>query len=381
MTTHNPTSVAFFLPHFNAGGIERVVHNLLIHLDRSRFSPTLILRARTGSLLGQLPSDLPVYDLGGKPIRSSILPLAAALKLCRAQVVYSGTNAANLGLLASSFLMRRGPAMVISEHTMPAQYLEEAKWRRLRLGAMRRLYRRASTVAVPTDDIGAELKSILRAPALPIVTLANPVIDLSATERVHPLPALMTQTGAPIFVTAGRFVPAKAFDVLCSAFARLRTNYPGARLIILGDGPERTRLAGLIESLGQTRSIELPGMVDDPISYFRHATAVVLSSRREGFGNVLVEAMAAGAPVIATDCSPGPRGIVMNGEAGLLVPPEDPAALAGAMARLLENGNLRALLSHRGRARAADFDVRRTLPAFEQLFGRLAAATAARPTS
>jgi glycosyltransferase involved in cell wall biosynthesis len=105
--------------------------------------------------------------------------------------------------------------------------------------------------------------------------------------------------------------------------------------------------------------------------YFRHAQATVLSSRREGFGNVLIEAMAAGSPVIATDCSPGPRAIVLGGMAGLLIPPEDASALADGMVRLIEDSNLRKALAAGGSARAADFEIRKTMPAFQALFERL----------
>jgi glycosyltransferase involved in cell wall biosynthesis len=363
--------VAFFLPHLDAGGIERVVLNLLLNLDRQRFAPHLILRSRRGMLLPHVPSDVPIFDLGGRSARAAIPRLSAALRGTRARVAYSGTNAANLAILGASRYMHRAPAIVVSEHTQPREYLEEAKWRRLRLAAMRWLYPKSSAVAVPAEELGIELRQILNRPNLPIVHLPNPLIGNQAIEFDDEPPPLMRKFHGPVFVSAGRLAHAKAFDVLCKAFALLRQRHPDAGLIILGEGSERPSLTALVQSLGQEGHIALPGTVENPSLYFRHAQATVLSSRREGFGNVLIEAMAAGSPVIATDCSPGPRAIVLGGMAGLLIPPEDASALADGMVRLIEDSNLRKALAAGGSARAADFEIRKTMPAFQALFERL----------
>ena len=96
------TRVALFLDHLDAGGVERIAVNFLNHLDRRRFSPTLVLNRRRGTLLAEVPDDVPVLDLGDRPIRMAMPRLIGSLRRCRADVVYAGTNAANLAVLAAA---------------------------------------------------------------------------------------------------------------------------------------------------------------------------------------------------------------------------------------------------------------------------------------
>lgn len=369
-----PIRVGFFLPHLDAGGIERVVVNVLRGLPPERFTPVLILRKRRGALLAQVPAHVEMADLGGVPMRHAPLALARALRARRLQVLYTGTNAANLAALVAGRLMRSPPPMVVSEHTPPSLYLVEAKWPRVRLTAMRRLYRRAACVGVPVLYVGEELRQTLGLPALRVEELRNPVYDRAAVDAAMRAPAPAWPAGeGPVFVGAGRLVPAKGFDILVRAFAMVHDAVPRARLLLLGDGPERPALEALVRDLGVAETVHLPGVVENPFAYFARATAMLMTSRREGFGNVLIEAMACGAPVVAADCPFGPRLIVEDGAAGLLVPPEDPAAVAEAMRRVLDRPEEIAPLRARGRERAAEFEAGCTVPRFAALFEELAA--------
>jgi len=136
--------------------------------------------------------------------------------------------------------------------------------------------------------------------------------------------------GEALVVAMGRLVPAKDFATLIRAFAHLRTRR-AARLVIFGEGEERERLTALIEELRLDASVALPGYTAQPYAALAGADVLALSSRWEGFGNVLVEAMAVGTPVVATDCPSGPREILEDGRWGRLVPPGDAATLADAL--------------------------------------------------
>ena len=154
-------------------------------------------------------------------------------------------------------------------------------------------------------------------------------------------------------VAAGRLVRQKGFDILLHAFAGMRSG--GARLAILGEGPERAGLWKLAGELGVSGRLIMPGHVADPAPWFAHAAAFALSSRWEGFGHVLVEAMACGVPVAAFECPHGPTDILDHEETGLLLPPEDPLALSEALDRLLEDRKLADRLCAAGRAEARRF--------------------------
>jgi len=143
----------------------------------------------------------------------------------------------------------------------------------------------------------------------------------------------------------GRLEPEKGFDILVDAFARLTSDSPDWGLVILGEGSQRASIESLVARLGLRERIRLPGAIHDPFSALKRADLFVLSSRSEGFGNALVEAMACGLPVIATECWSAPPGIVRHGVDGILVPPEDPEALAAAMADLMADDDRRGRLA------------------------------------
>ncbi|MFN3591959.1 MAG: glycosyltransferase, partial [Thermaurantiacus sp.] len=150
-------------------------------------------------------------------------------------------------------------------------------------------------------------------------------------------------------LTAGRMKPQKNHALLIRAFARLEL--PSARLAILGDGRSEAATRALVAEMDLQTRVLMPGFVADPGPWLRSADLFVLSSDYEGFGNVLVEALAAGLPIVSTDCPFGPAEILEHGCYGRLVPVGDEGALAAAMADALAEDHDRAAL----RRRAADF--------------------------
>ena len=141
-----------------------------------------------------------------------------------------------------------------------------------------------------------------------------------------------------VVLSVGRLSPEKGLATLVQAFAELHVDQPDARLLIAGEGPERAVLQRLVAELGLSNVASLAGRTSTPLAWMRHAAVFVLASDYEGFGNVLVEAMACGTPVVSTDCPVGPREILKNGRLGRLVPVGDAAALATAISQALTQG-------------------------------------------
>jgi glycosyltransferase involved in cell wall biosynthesis len=354
-------NVGFLLPHFRAGGAERVVLNWIGALDRTRYRPMLFLKKVEGEFLAYLPSDVAPIALGaGRALR---LPrhIGRALRAHDIDVAYSATNAMNLALLAARV---SGAARIVSEHTPPDAYLAEAKLRPLRRAAMRYLYPRADAVAVPTDRIGAALSALIARP-MATVTLPNPVIDAVATI----LPGRKEHT-VPQLVSAGRLVPAKAYDVLIRACHLLVTQAVSFHLTIHGDGPLQSELQAMVTALGLADRITLAGHSDRLAEAIAAADLFVLPSRREGFGNVVIEAMAVGTPVLAT-ISGGPETIIRDGVNGFLVPPEDAAALAAALTGLIADPARRDAVHHAAADTARGFGIAASTRRFEALVDRL----------
>lgn len=191
---------------------------------------------------------------------------------------------------------------------------------------------------------------------------------LSAQAGGSRVRAVLNVDDSCVFGSVGRLAPCKRFDDLARAFAIARKSLPNARLIIVGDGAERVPLHRLLEQLHLTDAVLLLGAKEDVVPFLGAMDVFVLPSSKESLGIVIVEAMAAGVPVIVTDL-PGPRRLVLDGQAGLIVPVRSPEKLAGAMIRLAKNRELRNQLVEKGVDRAKECDVRevvRKLLAWQQ---------------
>ena len=166
-------------------------------------------------------------------------------------------------------------------------------------------------------------------------------------------------TRPAIITTVGRLVDLKDHPTLIRAFARVRESHE-ATLQIVGAGPNKDRLAALAGELEVSEDVLLLGWHDDPYSVLQESDIFVLSSTTEGFGIVLVEALACGLPAVSTDCKGGPREILEDGRSGLLVPVGDPQSMATAFLRLLDDRDLYSEMSAQATRRAGDFDLPQT---------------------
>ncbi len=190
-------------------------------------------------------------------------------------------------------------------------------------------------------------------------------------EAAPPLPRseLDTPEETPLVLALGRHHVNKAFDVLLKALS----NVPGATLWLAGDGPERAALEALAGELGVAPRVRFLGWRTDLAALYGAADICVFPSRHEPFGTVTLEAWAAGVPLIAAAAA-GPAGIVRDGEDGLLVPVDDPDALAAALRHLIDDAGLRARLAERGRARwRADFTKPAAVRRWRDLFDKVRA--------
>ena len=200
---------------------------------------------------------------------------------------------------------------------------------------MRRYYPHLTRLIAVSDGVNADLCGLARLPRDRVVTVRNPVVDDSlralAEEPIgHPW---VKDKNGPVIVSVGRLIHSKDYPTLIRAIALMSNR--AARLMILGEGGDRPRLEQLIRELRLEDRVHLPGFVDNPFSWMRAAQVFALSSVIEGSGNVLVEAMALGTPVVTTDCPSGPAEIVDGGRLGYLVPMQDPVALAAALDKAL----------------------------------------------
>jgi glycosyltransferase involved in cell wall biosynthesis len=230
-----------------------------------------------------------------------------------------------------------GRVVVIEQNTLSEAALNGKTLRdRIMPRLVRRFYPWADYVVGVSEGVVDDLAQFVTLSSDKLRVISNPIVASDIGELAGAaVDNEWFDDGVPVFVAAGRLQPQKDFPTLLRAFAEVRSGRP-ARLVILGEGPDRAGLEALVEELELTTDVALPGALTNPYAYMARSVAFVLSSRWEGLPTVLIEAMSCGAPVIATDCPSGPREILAGGRYGTLVPVGDVAALATAMEDALD---------------------------------------------
>lgn len=285
-------------------------------------------------LLPALVTPSPPWVLGCLPA------LTRYLREERPDAMLSALNYSNVTALLARRRAGVVTRLVVSErNTLSVRSGSERK-RRLRAlpGIVRHFYPWADAIAAVSEGVADDLARVAGIPRARIHATYNPVATPDIPERAaeragHPW---LDAPGPPVVVGAGKLKPQKGFDVLIDAFAALRHERP-ARLVILGEGPERARLEARAAERGVAADVDLVGFVPNPFAFLARCAAFALSSRWEGLPGVLIQALACGAPVASTDCPSGPSEILEGGAYGPLVPVDDPGALARAIAAVLDD--------------------------------------------
>jgi glycosyltransferase involved in cell wall biosynthesis len=329
--------IALFTATMGGGGAERAMVRLATGLAERGYATDLVLARDDddASYAAELSERVRVIRLGVRHALVGTSPLARYLRREQPQALLAALNYINVIALVAARLARTGTRVVVVEHnTLSVQNGSSSQWRERLLPALiRRTYPWADAIVAVSDGVADDLARTAALTRERITSINNPVIvpDMTRMARepcAHPW--LRPGHAVPVALAVGRLTRQKGFDTLIRAFAEVRRRRD-ARLLILGEGPERGRLDTLVADLSLARDVQLAGWVDNVYAYLARADAFVLSSRWEGLPTVLIEALFCGVPVVATDCPSGPREILDNGRLGRLVPVGDATALAAAL--------------------------------------------------
>ncbi len=365
--------VLFAIPFLGGGGAERVIVRILCLLDRARFSPILVLKEKTGAFVDDVPRDVAILDCRGYGFAGKFLWIPRFVRFLKSEdpdIVVSFLWYTNIVSLFARFVTRGRFRLILSERSTLEGSHDGFVPSLLRKVAVRLLYPAADRIVPNSEALGRQLIDRFGIAGEKVVPIPNPV----AVEEIRRLrdeedgPAAGGD-GLPLVAGMGRFTREKGFDLLVRAMALVR---PPSRLVLLGEGKEEGNLRELVRRLGLSGRVEFAGFRKNPYPLLGRAAVFVLPSRHEGFPNALLEAMALGLPCVATRCRTGPEEIVTDGEDGLLTPVEDPAALAEAVSRLLEDASLRERLGENARERVQGWNDRRIVGRFEDLIDETA---------
>jgi len=332
--------IAFYGFHTGPGGIGHVMANLMNGMINAGVKVDLLLNGKNAEDMDQLDSQIRLVDIGrfkaiGAPLRlyHYLRESSPKVLLCNRERAIS-----NAVLVKKAFKIHTKLAVRVGTHLST-----NIRQRGIIKGTLRKAstvwsYSNADIIIAVSKGVAQDIQDVTGISAKTIYALNNPTISQDIFAKAdeplsHPW---LTKQDIAVILGVGRLVKVKGFDTLIRAFALVLAKLP-SRLILLGDGRERSKLQKLCDSLGVHEHVDMPGFVRNPFPFMKRASVFVLSSLREGSPNSLIEALALGVPVVSTDCPSGPREILADGKYGSLVPPRNPEALARAIISVLSN--------------------------------------------
>ncbi len=352
--------VAFFIPFSFGRGVERVNVTLAQALAARGIDVDVVAARGDGPYFGELNGKARLVDLAVGRTLASLTPLVRYLRLERPSVMVSAPDSGSIMALLARRLARVDTRMVTVTHAVLSRSLKRKPrlYRRAFPHLLRRLYATADAIVAVSNWVADDLAQMARLPRSRVEVIPNPVVHDGLFAQTgdgagHPW---LQSRSAPVILSVGRLNGEKNYGDLLRAFARLRRSRL-ARLIILGEGTERARLVRLATELGVADDVSLPGFVSNPYGYMARAHLLASSSNYEALPTVLIEALACGCPVVATDCPGGVREILDGGRWGQLVPVGDHEAMKEAMLRTLDDPPS----PERLRRRAMEFHVDRVV--------------------
>jgi glycosyltransferase involved in cell wall biosynthesis len=355
--------IVFYTSSLGNGGAEKVVQRIANYSAEEGHNVTVAVARGGGSYEKDLSDEAKLLVLSKGWLNSStwnlmrsVKPLRRYLSKHKPDIIFSAMDHVNVRLMrALSRSANKIPTTISVHNNTKDRFGSNPTLRgRLLLWRMKMTYGKADRVVAVSGGVANALVEMEVAQREQIEVIYNPCVDkqlyIKKSESVERAPQ------KSIIVACGSLIQEKGYSYLIDAF-QIVLHERKSELWILGEGEQCERIKSKISALGLEAYVDLLGFRDNPYKFMTAADVFVLSSLSEGFGNVIVEAMACGTPVVSTDCPHGPGEIITHGENGVLVPPADSEALAEALLRVLDDQALQERLVESGHERARDFHV------------------------
>ena len=360
--------IAFLIPGLTGGGAERVVLALAGHSLAQGRAVDLVMLRQEGELLPLVPPGITLVDLGRPRVRHALFALRHYVQDAKPDILMVSLWPLTAAVILACLGLRDRPRIILCDHNdLGAQYGRGRLSRLILWLTIRLTYSRADALIGVSRGVADGMARLAGRPYEQVTAIANPVpalpqpdVDEAAVQN------LWGEAPGPRFLSVGKFKAQKNHRLLLDAFAKVRRER-GGTLAIVGNGPMLEATRGYAASLGLAGAVRFPGFTLDPGLWYASADVFILSSDHEGLGNVLIEAMQFGLPLVSTNCPSGPAEILGDNEWGQLVPVGDADALAEAMvAAAARQVNAAAL-----KARAAEYAPEIAFAAYEDVFAKL----------
>ncbi len=365
-------SVMFFLPHLGGGGAEMNVVRVSEALPKYGFVASFAVGRGGGAYEKLLEKNIKINYLNTGNIRSSRLRLIRAIKPLRElvvknqpDVVCSVMDQPSIAAILACKTKGVKTKLVLNVQVSPyEEYIKRGGISsKVQFALVKRLYPKADHILALSKGVAEEIGDLV-----PEVKSRISVVNNATFARARSSDCQLGCGGEINILACGRLVEQKGYFYLLEALRKVLQSHANVILWILGDGPQRKRLEQRCRDLKISSHVKFMGFVDNPSEYMEAADIFALSSLWEGFGNVIVEAMSVGTPVVAFDCPHGPGEIITNNKDGLLVEKCNTDELANSILTLIENKKLRLNLAEQGKSRSKDFLPERIAKGYGELF-------------
>lgn len=358
----------FFIYRLSYGGAARTMMNIVNHLDRDKFEPILVTLDFTFDYEQYVKEDVTFIKLDTKRLRSAIIPLAKLIRKEQPEILFSTIPNYNTIAILAKLLSRTKTKVIVRE----AAYLG-GNWKgNIKLYCYGRLYSITQKVIALSKGVKENLVTRYHVKRDQIKVIYNPVdlhyIEEAMQEPIDQKYEAIFSSGRKVIVTAGRLVSEKDHATLLHAFKRVMDDIP-SELVILGEGELDDPLKQLTKQLNIEDYVHFIGFQQNPYPYFHQADIFTLTSTTEGFGHVLVEAMATGTPVVSTRCAPGGEEVLQNGTYGKMCDVGDDKEIAAQIVNVLQYDETEhEQIVEKGKQRANTFSVKQIVRQYEQTF-------------
>lgn len=334
--------VAIFLPSMRGGGAERAMMTLANGFVEKNINVDLVLAKAEGPYLDEISSNVNIVDLNKRRVLYALPALIKYLSTTKPDAVLSTLNHANIIAVVARKLSGISTKLILGQaNTLSLNSGGKSRFsKKLIHRLVKVFYPKADFIVAVSQGVADDLINCFGIPSEKIKVIYDPIVTdalfQKAEEKLdHPW---FNDKSIPTILSVGRLTPVKDFNTLIEAFRLVRNQTP-VRLLILGEGECREELEQLVSSYGLNQDVSLPGFVSNPFPYMKHASLFVLSSLSEGLPNAMIQAMALGLPIVATDCKSGPAEILENGRLGILTEVGNSTLLANSIITTITNKN------------------------------------------
>lgn len=378
MENRKKVKIAYFYPVYRNPAMAKWTETAAGVNNKAEYEVTFVGLKLEKSFKSEISGEACLVDLSNYHVPGALFKLIKYFKKEHPDIFVSAFPHINAFVMLAKIISGVKMKVVLTDHNHFFLLAKNARtlYRRffgmfILPHLMRIFYPLSDAIICASNGVSESISDVV-GPSDKIKTIYYPVAnkkiyDLSKEPVDHPW---FLNQKTPIVLAAGRLVNQKDYPTLIKAF-KLVVQKKNARLVILGEGAERKKIEKLIQELGISENVAFFGLQKNPFKYMGRASVFVLSSAHEGFGNVIVEAMACGTPVVATDCKSGPGEIIENGKSGILVPVGDYKSLSEAIIKVLSDFSLRQKLSEEGMNRAGYFSIEKSNKQYEEVFKKI----------